>query len=232
MSEPFYRLLKPFIWPRYYEEGPPKYIDMAFLSKDSFDSEGKVKEPLKSILDLIVLGYRPVTSLSILSVLVENENRPMYGAQIGAELEKRFQLPKGWFTKTRYYDTRIGKLLKILLRQNVLEETKVKDWKTNKEYVGHRIPELSYPTLKEKILSLHRGENLLIMAPTNQNKSFSETAKMARRCSNCGATTTSHKARFCELCGTPFKTKCPDCGREMSLENLYCLNCGKKLEFC
>jgi hypothetical protein len=127
MSERFYQLLRPFIWPRYYEEGPPRYIDIAFLSKDFTDADGKIKEPLKSILDLIVVGYRPVTSLSIFSILVENENKPMYGSQIGAELEKKFQLPKGWFTKTRYYDTRIGKLLKILLRQNILEEMKVKD---------------------------------------------------------------------------------------------------------
>lgn len=166
MSERFYQLLRPFIWPRYYEEGPPRYIDIAFLSKGFTDADGRIKEPLKSILDLIVIGYRPVTSLSIFSVLMENKNKPMYGSQIGAELEKKFQLPKGWFTKTRYYDTRIGKLLKILLRQNILEEMKVKDWKTNKEYVGHRITERIYPTLKERILSLHRGESLLILTPT------------------------------------------------------------------
>ena len=121
MSQRFYQLLRPFIWPRYYEEGPPRYIDIAFLSRDFTDIDGKIKEPLKSILDLIVIGYRPVTSLSIFSVLMENGNKPMYGSQIGAELEKNFQLPRGWFTRTRYYDTRIGKLLKILLRQNILE---------------------------------------------------------------------------------------------------------------
>ena len=117
MPEPFYQLLKPFIWPRYYEEGPPRYLDTAFLNRSFIDAEGKIMEPLNSILDLIIIGYRPVTSLSIFSVLVENQNKPMYGSQIGTELEKKFQLPRGWFTKARYYDTRIGKLLKILLRQ-------------------------------------------------------------------------------------------------------------------
>lgn len=230
MSEPFYQLLKPFIWPRYYEEGPPRYIDMTFLSRDLIDVHGKIKEPLKSILDLIVIGYRPVTSLSIFSILVENENKPMYGSQIGAQLEKKFQLPKGWFTKTRYYDTRIGKLLKILLRQNILEEMKVKDWKTNKEYVGHRITEHIYPVLKERILSLHRGESLLILTPSTLSNTANEKPERMRHCPKCNALITSPSAKYCELCGGPLRTNCPSCGKEMSLEYSFCLNCGKKLE--
>ena len=230
MSESFYQMLKPFIWPRYYEEGPPRYIDMAFLSKDLMDADGNVKEPLKSILDLIVIGYRPVTSLSIFSVLVENENKPMYGSQIGAELEKKFQLPKGWFTKTRYYDTRIGRLLKILLRQSILEEMKVKDWRTNKEYVGHRITGHIYPTLKERILSLHRGENLLILTPPTPSNAVSKKPETMRHCPRCNAIVTSPSARYCELCGSPLKTPCPNCGKEMSLEYSFCLNCGRRFE--
>jgi len=230
MSEPFYQLLKPFIWPRYYEEGPPRYIDIAFLSKDFIGVDGRIREPLKSILDLIVIGYRPVTSLSIFSVLVENENKPMYGSQIGAQLEKKFQLPKGWFTKTRYYDTRIGKLLKILLRQNILEEMKVKDWRTNKEYIGHRITESIYPTLKERILSLHRGENLLILSPTATIEAINEKPTIKRYCPSCNALFNSHSARYCELCGSPLRASCLNCGREMSLEYSFCLNCGSRFE--
>jgi hypothetical protein len=230
MSEPFYQLLKPFIWPRYYEEGPPRYIDMAFLSRDLIDVHGKTKEPLKSILDLIVIGYRPVTSLSIFSILVENGNRPMYGSQIGAELEKKFQLPKGWFTKTRYYDTRIGKLLKILLRQSILEEMKVKDLRTNREYVGHRITEHIYPALKERILSLHRGESLLILTPSTPSNAVGKKPETTRHCPNCNALITSPSAKYCELCGSPLKTNCPNCGEKMSLEYSFCLNCGTRFE--
>src|SRR4030043_1087512 len=153
MSEPVYKSLKQFIWPRYYEEGPPRYIDMIFFSKDFIDSNGRIAEPFKSVIDLIVIGYRPVTSLSIIAALVENGNKPMYGSQIGAQLEKRFDLPKGWFTRTRYYDTRIGKLLKIMHRQNILEELKVKDLRANKEYVGYRIAEILYPATRDRILS-------------------------------------------------------------------------------
>ncbi|MEM2117908.1 MAG: zinc ribbon domain-containing protein [Candidatus Bathyarchaeia archaeon] len=229
MSERFYKLLRPLIWPRYYEEGPPRYIDFAFLSKDFMDVGGKIIEPLKSILDLVVIGYRPITSLSIFSILVENENRPMYGAQIGAELEKKFQLPKGWFTKTRYYDTRIGKLLKILLRQSILEETRVKDWKTNKEYVGYRISRQVYPIVKERILSLHRGESIWIPQPLTPSNIINKKPETVRYCPNCKAFTTSCSARYCELCGTPLKITCPNCGNEMSLEYSFCLSCGKHL---
>lgn len=230
MSEPFYKLLKPLIWPRYYEEGPPRYIDIGFLGKDFIDADGKIKEPLKSAIDLVVIGYRPVTSLSIFSALVENQNKPMYGSQIGAQLEKKFQLPKGWFTKTRYYDTRIGKLLKALLKQNILEEMKIKDWKTNKEYVGYRIAEHIYPTVKEKILSLHQGESLLVLTPLATNNTMKDRPKIVKRCPKCNATTTSSSARYCELCGTPLRTNCPSCGKEMSLEYSFCLDCGERFE--
>lgn len=230
MSEPFYQLLKPFIWPRYYEEGPPRYVDIAFLSRDFVEVDGRIKEPLKSILDLIVIGYRPVTSLSIFSVLVENENKPMYGSQIGAQLEKKFQLPKGWFTKTRYYDTRIGKLLKILLRQNLLEEMKVKDWRTNKEYVGHRISENIYPALKERILSLHRGQSLLVLTPSAPTATAKGNLEKLRHCLKCNALITSSRAKYCESCGTPLRTNCPRCGKETSLEYSFCLSCGARLE--
>ena len=231
MSSSFYQLLKQFIWPRYREEGPPKYIDSVFFSKNFIDSEGKIKEPAKSILDLIVLGYRPVTSLSILVTLVENQNKPMYGSQLGAELEKKFQLPKGWFTKTRYYDTRIGKLLKIFCRLEILEEKEVKDWKTNRKYIGYRIVEHIYPTIKERMLTFLRGGSLSILAPSTPiTVSPQEKVETIKHCTRCNAIITSHSAKYCELCGIPLRIKCPSCGKEMSLEYSFCLCCGEKLE--
>ncbi len=228
MSDQFYQLLKPFIWPRYYEEGPPRYIDFSYLGKEFVDTDGRLKEPLKSVIDLIIMGYRPVTSLSIFSILVEKENKPMYGSQIGAELENKFQLPKGWFTKTRYYDTRIGKLLKTLQRQNILEEMKVKNGRMNKEYNGYRITEKIYPALKDRILSLHRGERLLFLTPIVPSDVISEKSGVKKYCSKCDSLTYSASARYCELCGNPLKLNCPKCGKEMSLEYLFCLNCGMK----
>ena len=49
---------EPFLFHYLHEEGPPRYIDIAFLNRDLIDSDGKIREPVKSILDLVVLGYR------------------------------------------------------------------------------------------------------------------------------------------------------------------------------
>lgn len=229
MSEPFYKALKQFIWPRYYEEGPPRYMDMVFFSKDFLDNNGQITEPVKSIIDLIVLGYRPVTSLSIIAFLVENGNKPMYGAQLGAQLEKRFELPKGWFTKARYYDTRIGKLLKIMQRQNILEERKVKDIKSHKEYVGYQITEENYPAIKHKILSFLGGGSISIFTSVKLQSPLDKTATEGRHCAQCGFMASSILAKYCERCGSIFTTTCSSCGKEVSLNYSFCLNCGTKI---
>jgi hypothetical protein len=229
MSESFYKLLKPFIWPRYYEEGPPRYIDIAFLSKDFIDNDGKIREPVRSILDLIVMGYRPVTSLSVLAVLVENNNKPMYGSQIGGVLEKRFQLPKGWFTRTRYYDTRIGKLLKILQRQSILEELRIKDPRVNKEYIGYKIAESLYPTAKDRVVAFLNGESLSIFSPAKRDSAPQDTSRAKRICGKCGFLAISSSAKYCERCGTLLKVNCSACGSEISLDYSFCLNCGHRI---
>lgn len=231
MSSSFYQLLKKFIWPRYREEGPPSHIDSAFFDKQFMNNDGQMKEPVKSILDLIVLGYRPVTTLSILSLLVENQNRPMYGAQLGKEMEKRFELPKGWFTKTRYYDNRVGKLLKILCRLNILEETEITDSLTKRRYVGYYITEDIYLSTREKILNFVQGGTLSLFTPTESSLTLPETKKVKKimRCTKCQALTTSPKAKYCELCGNSLAIICAKCKRENDQKYDYCLYCGEKL---
>jgi len=231
MSSRFYSLLKKFIWPRYREEGPPSYVDSVFFDKECVNSEGQIKEPAKSVLDLIVLGYHPVTTLAILDVLVENQNKPMYGAQLGKEMEKRFQLPKGWFTKTRYYDNRVGKLLKILCRLNSLEETEIVDSTTKRRYAGYYIAENIYPAIRERILNFVQGGTISILGPTTSPPTLPETkeTKTIKRCTKCQALTTSLQARYCELCGNPLNIICPKCKRGNPLEYKYCLHCGEKL---
>jgi len=228
-SNSLYQLLKPFIWPRYYEEGPPKYIESAFFNRDFFDDR-KLREPIKSLIELVILGYRPVTSLSILLELTENQNRPMYGSQLGAQLERKFQLPKGWFTKTRYYDTRIGKILKLLVRLNILEETRIKDWKTNKEYVGYRITDSIFPIVKEKMSAFQSGQRLSILTPSSPIKANIQEKGTIKHCPNCNASITSLSAQYCELCGALLRIQCPYCKREISQEYSFCLYCGKRLE--
>jgi len=231
MLSPFYQQLKAFIWPRYFEKGPPSYIDSVFFDKECLDSEGRIKDPVKSVLDFMVLGYRPVTTLSILGVLVRNQNRPMYGAQLGREIEESFQLPKGWFTKTRYYDTRVGKLLKILCRLEILEEMEFIDALTKRRHVGYQIAESLYPTIRERILCFMEGGTLSIFSsPTSsQPPSEPKQTRSIKRCTKCQALTRSSRARYCEICGNPLTTICQKCGRENSPQYTYCLHCGEKL---
>lgn len=232
MSSSFYQVLKKFIWPRYREEGPPSYIDSVFFDKECIDREGKMREPAKSVLEAIVLGYRPVTTLSILSLLVENRNKPMYGTQLGKEMEKKFRLPKGWFTKTRYYDTRVGKLLKILCRLNIIEETEFTDPLTKRRYVGYRIVESNYPRMRERMRIFIQGGTLSIFRRTPSvplPRRESERGRTIKRCVKCKALITSLHARYCELCGNPLALVCSRCKHESSLEYTYCLHCGEKL---
>lgn len=228
MTTPFYSMLKKFIWPRYREEGPPSYINSILFDKEFVNSEGQIREPAKSVLELVVLGYRPVTTSSILSILVENQNKPMYGAQLGKEMEKRFRLPKGWFTKTRYYDNRVGKLLKILCRLDVLQETEIIDSLTKRRYVGYFVTENIYPTIRERMLNFVQGGTLSIFGSI-QPLSETEQRETVKRCMKCQSLTTSSQARYCELCGTPLNMVCPKCKKENSLEYAYCLYCGEKL---
>jgi len=231
MSNAFNKLLKKFIWPRYQEKGPPSYFDSIFFDKECIDSTGQINQPVKSILDLTVLGYRPVTTLSIFSVLIENQNRPMYGAHIGRELEDMFQLPKGWYTKTRYYDNRVGKLLKILCRLGYLEETEIVDSLTKRRLIGYHISESIYAATKERMNTFAQGGGFSIFSPpvkTVKSKTLERTGAV-KRCTNCQALTTSTRAQHCELCGSPLKLVCPKCNQETSLEYLYCLSCGQRI---
>jgi hypothetical protein len=202
-----------------------------FFDNECIDSNGRIKKPVKSILDIIVLGYRPVTTLSIFELVVENKNKPMYGAQIGRELEEKFQLPKGWFTKTRYYDTRIGKLLKILCRLDILRESEIIDPVTRRQYVGYHISENIYPSIREKILRFFQEGtfSVFVSAKPTQESTEMEDVMVVKRCAKCHTLTTSSKAQYCELCGNSLDIICSKCKREISLEYAYCLYCGEKL---
>jgi len=230
MSSLFYSLLKKFIWPRYHEKGPPSYINSILFDKDLINGDGRIKEPAKSVLEFVVLGSRPVTASSIFIALIENQNKPMYGAQIGKKLEKKFQLPKGWFTKTRYYDTRIGKLLKILCRLGVLEETETVDSLTRRQFLGYYINEKLYPEIRKRMLSFMRGGTLSIFEHSpSQTILETEQERVIKKCTKCEALTTSLRAKYCEICGSQLNVVCPKCRRDCSLEYTYCLNCGEKL---
>ena len=45
------------------------------------------------------------------------------------------------------------------------------------------------------------------------------------KCPKCGE---EEYGNFCRECGTQIKTKCPNCGQTVNVEEAYCGNCGVK----
>jgi len=223
VHDPF-KTLKSILHPRYREEGPPAYIER-FL--DSIDS---TNEPMKSVLDLIVLGYRPVTTLCILTTLVESGNRPQTGRQLGVLLEKRFGLEEGKLTKGRYYDDRISRLLKILCQLSILELTETTSESRVKKKEGYRIKEPIYPTIEKVIRSFLNGGSLSPLSERVLILDAGDTQEFTvKHCSKCKSMTTSPKATHCELCGHPLTIVCKKCQNKVLSKWNFCNSCGEPL---
>jgi hypothetical protein len=136
--------LKPFIWPKYREEGPPEFVQNYILGHDLTGGAVKLDPPARSVLEMMAIGYRPVSSLAILNILNDSPNLAMHGMQLARELEQRFKVQDGWFTRTRYYTDRVGKLLPLLTKMNMVEEVSRKDTRTGRVAAAYRVnPSLS-----------------------------------------------------------------------------------------
>jgi hypothetical protein len=224
MPEDPFSTLRNILSPRYREEGPPAYIER-FFGQGFFDEEGKAWEPMKTVLDLVVLGYRPVTTLCILTTLVENRNKPYTGRQLGVQLEKRLGLEEGRLTTGRYYDDRIGRLLKILCQLNILEVEK----QPNIPREGYRIKKSILPVIEKRIRLFLNGESI---SPLAESLPFSklEESQIVKQCSKCKSMIASKDAIYCELCGAPLTISCRKCGKEIPCSWRFCNQCGEPLQ--
>jgi hypothetical protein len=222
--------LRPFIWPKYREEGPPEFVQNHLLGHDLTGGTMKLEPPARSVLEMMTIGYRPVSSLAILDILSDSPNLAMHGMQLARELERRFKVQEGWFTRTRYYTDRVGKLLPLLTKMQMVEEVVRKDTRTGRTAAAYRInPSLSQP-LKSRMQALSRGEHVSLLF--NSPASPLETEhphEWRKECLNCGIMTSSMIARYCEVCGRPLKMKCNNCGYSLEAIYKYCLNCGTKM---
>lgn len=225
MSEDPFSVLRNLLSPRYREEGPPSYIEK-FLEEGFVDEKGSVLEPMKTVLDLIVLGYRPVTSLCILTIMVESKNRPQTGRQLGILLEKRLGLEEGKLTTGRYYDDRIGRLLKLMCQLGILEFEERPDFLGAK--AGYRIRKPIYPAIEAKINSFLKGETLSPISKSSGPLDLKENQVM-KQCSRCKALTASQGAIYCELCGAPLVITCTKCNKEILCNWEFCNFCGTRL---
>jgi hypothetical protein len=225
-----FEALRPFVWPKYREEGPPEFVQNYLLGHDLTGGRTKLEPPARSILEMMTIGYRPVSSLAILDILSDSPNLAMHGMQLARELERRFKVQEGWFTRTRYYTDRVGKLLPRLTKMQMIEELVRKDSRTGRTSAAYRInPTLSQP-VKSRLQALSRGEHVSLLSNSPATTlEVDQSREWRKECLNCGIITSSAIARYCEVCGRPLKMKCNNCRSSLEAIYKYCLNCGAKV---
>src|SRR5438445_2129454 len=116
----------------------------------------------------------------------------MHGMQLARELERRFKVQEGWFTRTRYYTDRVGKLLPLLTKMQMIEEVVRRDTRTGRTSAAYRInPSLSQP-IKSRLQALSKGEHVSLFSnfPTAILEK-GHLQKWSKDALTCGVTTIS-----------------------------------------
>jgi len=222
--------LKPFVWPKYREEGPPEFVQNYLLGHDLAGGSVKLEPATRSVLEMMTIGYRPVSSLAILNILNDSPNIAMHGMQLARELEHRFKVQEGWFTRSRYYTDRVGKLLPLLTNLHLVQEVSRRDPRTGRVSTAYRVnPSFSQP-IKTRLVAISKGEHVSLLSSSETMALGSDKVEDWRKeCIDCGIMTNSMIARYCEVCGHSLKVKCKGCGSALDAVYKYCLNCGAKL---
>ena len=230
VSQNMFDVLKRFVSPTYREEGPPEFV-REMVDGLAISGEGaKPDAPIRSILELMTIGYRPATSLAILNILSDSPNLAMNGTQIARELEKRFGVQEGWFTKTRYYTDRVSKLLRLLTRLGLIQEFSRKDSRTGRMLPVYQVnPSLREP-ITTRLEALSRGEELSLFPFRQPERTISISQnRMNKVCPNCDVMSNSTIARYCEICGNPLQVTCRNCNATVEAIYSYCVKCGTKI---
>jgi len=228
-SESLFDSLRRFVWPKYREEGPPEFVQSILLGRDILGEGVKLDAPTRSILEMMTIGYRPVTSLAILQVLSDTPGLAIHGMQIGRELEKRFRVQDGWFTRTRYYTDRVGKLLPLLGKLGLIMEVPRRDAKTGRTFTVYSINPSRKAPVSARLESIAKGENLLLVPFQQPQNPTPISAEVAKRCRSCNIMSNSPVARHCEICGDPLEVTCRNCKATVEAVYNYCVSCGAKM---
>jgi len=207
-----------FVFPRFREEGPPRNL-ASFMALRETEGETIDDLSLKRLAYLVLLGYRPATVSGIVSVLLENKNRAMYGSELGKALEAKFDLPRGWYTKARYYEDRLERVLRILSELGSLRQEEVKVLGTERVTAGYRLSDslfqlTSHGTAVE--------EALLEADILGGSKTF-------KICKDHDFVAADPKAKHCLFCGKVLVSACLRCGKPVSPHYEYCVGCGEAL---
>jgi hypothetical protein len=207
-----------FAVPKFREEGPPMHV-YSLLTLEEFEGKKIKEETRRRMASLIVLGYRSVTVSNIISILLENGNKAMYGAELGKALESRFGLPEGFYTKARYYEDRIGRLVRLLTMLAVLKEDKVKVGNSQRTTTGYKLPDSLYRLLR------HGGKEL-IPPPIFD---LPDKPIALRVCEKDRFATFAKDIDYCPYCGASLDHVCPKCDNKMKKTYDFCIRCGTKL---
>jgi hypothetical protein len=224
--------LKPFIWPTYFEEGPPKHVQLTLLGDKVFAGLFGETPATRSVLELMTLGYRPVTMLAILKVLNDSAGRRLHGMEIGRELEKGFGVPEGYFTRSRYYTDRVGKVLGLMVRLGLVEESMMDARGNGRKYSAFKIRDSALEGVKMRLACIANGEQLSLFTNGHEDPSKIVSSKQATRlrvCQDCGFQSHSITATYCERCGSSLSSKCDKCGKMVLASFDYCNGCGTRL---
>ena len=180
----------------------------------------------------MTLGYRPVTTLAILKVLYDSDGRSLHGMEVGRELERKFQVPEGYFSKSRYYTDRVGKVLSLMVRLGLVQESMLEARGNGRKYSAYRIRDSALEGVRIRLDSIANGESLSLF--TNGHADLSTIPnrnEVARRrwCAGCGFQSTSSRAGYCERCGSSLNVKCERCGKMVLASFSFCNGCGARL---
>jgi len=224
--------LRPFIWPTYYEEGPPRHVQLTLLGDKLFASQFGDTPATKSVLEMMTLGYRPVTMLAILKVLYDSDGRSLHGMELGRELERRFGVPDGYFSKSRYYTDRVGKVLGLMVRLGLVEESMLEARGNGRKYSAFKIRDCAREGVKTRLASIENGEALSLFTDGHQDLSRMPNgieAARTRLCTECGFQSSSSMAAYCERCGNTLNVKCDTCSKMVLASFNFCNGCGTRL---
>ena len=169
--------------------------------------------------------------LAILKVLYDSEGRPLHGMQVGRELEKKFQVPEGYFSKSRYYTDRVGKVLGLMVRLGLVEESTLDARGTGRKYSAFKIRTSAVEGVKARLASIANGERLSLFTNGHEEpaktQSGNEIARL-RSCQHCSFQSHSVMATYCERCGNSLSVKCDKCGKLVLASFEFCNGCGTR----
>jgi hypothetical protein len=170
--------------------------------------------------------------LAILKVLHDSDGRSLHGMEVGRELERKFQVPEGYFSKSRYYTDRVGKVLGLMVRLGLVEEAMLDARGNGRKYAAFKIRDSALDGVKMRLAAIANGESLSLFTNGHQDPSKipneNYTARL-RSCIDCGFQSSSSMAAYCERCGNSLNVKCDKCSKMVLASFSFCNGCGARL---